>query len=214
MKKFYLFVATLFAAITINAKEIVIDLSTAVEEVTIAADGATFSLEEGVLTVNWTATGGWEEQGVAFPLNNLEEITSISYEYKGDGVADYQPDGVCLYPRLRDTEGKRWYKSSYWPNVSSTTWKSETILPDACPHDGATYAFGEHPFANLAFVVDPSKAGTGTFYIRNVVITVPDDATAFSNVQAEQKAQKVVRNGQIFIIRDGRTFNALGTEVK
>lgn len=215
MKKSLLIIAALFAAFTINAKEIVIDLSTAVKEVTSDNDEATFTLAEGVLTINWTAMAGWAEQGVAFPLDNITEITNISFEYKGDGVAAYGEDGVCLYPRLRDAEGKRWYKKDYWPNVQETSWQTESMLPDNCPWDNADYAFGDKPFTSLAFVVNPSAAGNGIFYLRNIKITVPgSDETALDNIAAQSKVVKVVRDGQVLFIRDGKTFNALGAEVK
>jgi len=212
MKKIFLF-AALFAAVTLNAKEIVINLSTATAEVD-GDDTAVPVLNDGVLAVTWTATAGWGEQGVAFDLGEIDEITSISFEYKGDGVAAYAPDGVCLYPRLRDAEGNRWYKKDYWPNVINTEWQAETMLPDNCPWDGATYEFGDEPFTSLAFVVNPSKAGTGVFYLRNVKITVPDDETSLNNTSVTTKAQKVIRDGQVYIVRDGKTFNALGTEMK
>ena len=212
MKKLFLF-AALFAAVTLNAKEIVIDLSTATTEVTAEGDAAIPSLNDGVLTVTWTAAAGWEEQGVAFDLGEIAKITSISYEYKGDGAAAFAPDGICLYPRLRDAEGNRWYKKDYWPNVSNKEWQTETMLPDNCPWDGATYAFGDEPFESLAFVVNPSKAGNGVFYLRNVKIIVPDE-TAVENVAASVKATKVVRDGQVLILRDGKTYNALGAEMK
>lgn len=212
MKKCFL-IAALFAAFTMNAKEIVIDLSTAVSELTSEADQATFSLEEGVLTVNWVASAGWNEQGVAFPLNNLEKVTNISYEYKGDGVADFGEEGVCLFPRLRDAEWNRWYKNDYYPNVKETEWQTEAMLPDNCPWDGATYAFGEKPFISLAFVVNPGKAGSGTFYLRNVVLTVEEES-AVTNVEAQEKAVKEIRDGKMVIMRGGKCFNALGTEMK
>lgn len=211
MKKLFLF-AALFAAVTMSAKDIVIDLSTAVAEVD-GDDAAVPTVKDGVLTVTWTATAGWNEQGVAFDLGEITKIESISFEYKGDGVAAYAPDGVCLYPRLRDSEGNRWYKKDYWPNVSNTEWQTETMLPDNCPWDEATYKFGDEPFVSLAFVVNPSKAGNGVFYLRNVKITVPDE-TAIDNTVVEGKAVKVIRDGQVMILRDGKAFNALGVEMK
>ena len=214
MKKFFLF-AALFAAATINAKEIVIDLSTGVKEVSVATDDATFSLAGDVLTINWTAATPdyFEYQGVAFPLDNLTKITNISFEYKGDGAEAYKPEGVCIYPYLRDSEGNRWFKKDFWPNALTTDWDALSALPDNCPWDGATYAFGEKPFVQLAFAANPSKAGTGTFYLRNVKLTV-DDGTNIDNIAAEAKTTKVIRDGQILILRDGKTFNALGAEVK
>ena len=40
------------------------------------------------------------------------------------------------------------------------------------------------------------------------------EATGFENVGINGKAVKVVRDGQVLIIRDGKMFNALGAEVK
>lgn len=214
MKKSLLIVAAMFAAVTMSARVINIDLSTAVAEMSSESDAVNFSLSDGVLTVNWTASEGWGEQGVAFPLDDLTNVTEISYEYKGDGVSAYAPDGVCLYPRLRDSEGNRWYKNDYWPNLIETNWQSETMLPDHCPWDGATYNFGEQPFAALAFVANPSAPGSGVFYLRNVKITVEGEETAVEQISNAAKATKVIRNGQVLFVRDGKTFNALGAEVK
>ena len=41
-----------------------------------------------------------------------------------------------------------------------------------------------------------------------------DDETAVENVAAAVKAQKVVRDGQVLIIRDGKAVNMLGVEVR
>lgn len=40
------------------------------------------------------------------------------------------------------------------------------------------------------------------------------ETEGFVHVRPAQKAYKTVREGQLFILRDGRTFNALGTELK
>ena len=39
-------------------------------------------------------------------------------------------------------------------------------------------------------------------------------ATALDNTDADAKAVKVLRNGQVLILRDGRTYNMMGVEVK
>ena len=39
-------------------------------------------------------------------------------------------------------------------------------------------------------------------------------ATALENAEAAVKAEKVIRDGQVLILRDGKIFNALGAEVK
>ena len=52
-------------------------------------------------------------------------------------------------------------------------------------------------------------------YYRYLKVTYPaSEATAISNTGAEVKAQKVIENGQIFILKNGVKYNVLGASVK
>ena len=57
---------------------------------------------------------------------------------------------------------------------------------------------------------DPAKAQ----YLRIYKITFSTSATAIENTAAEVKAMKVVRDGQILIIRDGKTYTITGVQVQ
>ena len=46
----------------------------------------------------------------------------------------------------------------------------------------------------------------------NLTNRVPRSATAIENIQSKGKAVKVVRNGQLIILRDGKEYNVLGVE--
>ena len=70
------------------------------------------------------------------------------------------------------------------------------------------------PFKVLGFLANPSVETQGAFFLRNVKLTIPDDETAMEQVNAQNKTTKIVRDGQVFFVRDGKTFNALGAEVK
>ena len=48
----------------------------------------------------------------------------------------------------------------------------------------------------------------------NSLTLTAQSATAISNTAVEGKAVKVIRDGQVLIVRDNKTFNALGTEMK
>ncbi len=213
MKKSLLFVAALFAALAMNAKVYNIDLSTGTAYSSTGEATGHVMLTDGVLAINWVATAAWQNHGVKFDLDNISKVKEIAYEYKGDGVTAYLPDGVAMYPYLRDDQGARWYQNEYYPNVVNTEWQTETMLPDNCPWDGAAYKFGEHPFTSLEFIVDASKAGSGKFYLRNIKITT-DEASGIDNANAEVKAVKTIKDGQMVIVHEGKTFNALGAEVK
>ena len=45
-------------------------------------------------------------------------------------------------------------------------------------------------------------------------LTVVGNGSAVENVSVSNKAQKIVRNGQVLIVRDGQFFNLLGQEVE
>ena len=57
---------------------------------------------------------------------------------------------------------------------------------------------------------------TWTFATGKLEVTYPEKggATAISNTEAEVKAQKVIENGQIFILKNGVKYNVLGASVK
>ena len=52
----------------------------------------------------------------------------------------------------------------------------------------------------------------------NLVVTAQGvtegEGQGVENVNINAKTTKFIKDGQLFIIRDGKTFNALGTEVK
>ena len=205
MKKFYLFAAALFAAVTINAKEIVVDLSDAAKITNVETANAAYA--NGELAVEWTVAAAYGVAGIEISLNNIADISGISFEINGDG------SGIGIIHYLRDAEGNRWWDSSKWVGLPAT-WTTVSAVPSACLWDGATYPYGQEVFTKIGIIANPSTAGSGTFYLRNIVLTVPDDATAIDNIAAQGKAVKVIRNGQVFIVRDGKTYNALGAEVK
>lgn len=69
---------------------------------------------------------------------------------------------------------------------------------------------------NFEFVAD--QAGdytfTWTFGSQNLVVTFPEKTSAVENIQISGKSVKRIVNGELRIIRDGKTFNALGAEMK
>ncbi|MBO4454480.1 MAG: hypothetical protein J5761_05440 [Paludibacteraceae bacterium] len=207
MKKFFLFAAAMLAAVSVNARVITLDLSTATE-MAYTGCSAEFAVADGALNVNYTA-GGWEWAGVEIALDNLAEVNNISFEYKGDGTS------VVIYVYLRDDQGARWTKGNYWPNLASTSFvEISEFMPDELLWDAAEYAFGDHPFTSIGFIANPGDPTTGSFALKNVKITVPGEDTGIEDVNASVKAVKMVRNGQLIIIRDGKTFNAIGAEMK
>lgn len=84
--------------------------------------------------------------------------------------------------------------------------------------DGGTIALhliihnnvGENVEGDVRHLFDISEARD--YYLTVTAAGVQEGTTAVENVKATEKAMKVMRNGQMFIIRDGKTFNALGVQ--
>ena len=211
MKKSILLIASLFAAFTVNAKDIVLDLTKATE-MAFQGCSATPAVANDVLTVNYSS-GAWQWAGVEFALDNLAEVPVINYEYKGDGAEGFE-EGIVLFVYLRDSEGNRWIKDEYWPNLQNTEWQTESIKPDkAFDWDAQTYPITKNPFVSLGFIANPGKAYNGSFQLKNIKLAV-EGTTAIENAAVEAKSFKTIRNGQMVIMRDGKCFNALGAEMK
>ena len=204
MKKLFLF-AALFAAVTMSAKELTIDLSQG--EYT---GGAVLSLNNGELTVSYNLES-WGAGGVSFALDN-QDVTNIAFEYIGDATVEAW---VSFLVYLVDSEGGMWYSSAADLSISSwvNEWSSQSYMPSDILWESSTAEAPVKPFTALVFIANPAAATTATFAIRNVKITVPDE-TAIENTVVEGKAVKVIRDGQVMIIRDGKAFNALGVEMK
>lgn len=208
MKKSLLFIAALFAAIALNAREVTIDLSTATE-MAYTNCTATPSYADGVLTVSYSA-GGWEWAGVEFALDNID-VTSIDFEYMG-----VTEEWTSFVVYLRAVDGARWYDEADDFSMSHAEWFSKAgYVPTQLLWDESEFEYGEKPFIALGFIANPGSATTSTFSLRNVKLTVPgEDETNLNNVSSPNKVTKVIRGGQVFFIHDGKTFNALGAEVK
>lgn len=74
-----------------------------------------------------------------------------------------------------------------------------------------------HPQVAMEFDSYQAYSGNG-FQIQlggSVRLVQPyDEHQAIDNTSVKVKATKCIKNGQIFILRDGKTYNALGAEVK
>lgn len=60
----------------------------------------------------------------------------------------------------------------------------------------------------------PTVENTCTTPAKSSLVITGGTANSIDNVAISVDAQKIIRNGQVLIIRDGKTFNMLGQEVK
>ena len=94
---------------------------------------------------------------------------------------------------------------------TETTW-------DAVNADGnVVLAANTAKNLDLKFAADESKSvktSTMSRILASVTLKAPKPTAVDSIQNSDVRSQKVVRNGQLLIIRDGKTFNALGAQVQ
>lgn len=158
-------------------------------------DYAEMSLTNGVYT--YTATGE--------DLVSIKTATAGAVVFKQ--IAINEPLADVMYPiTYAETE-----------NGTIAGWKialpGETVNLTATPAEN--YQLKEitvnaeklEPVENKYSFTMPAKAV-------EVAATFETEPTAIGNTEAEVKAVKVIRNGQLIIIRDGKEFNVLGSQTK
>ena len=91
--------------------------------------------------------------------------------------------------------------------ASDTTW-----FPDLVPNYGANNPLPED--GNYTVYFRPNGDGYGEGWYYNVIYVAPSTPSAIEETNADPKAAKFIRNGQLFIEKNGKTYNAIGVEVK
>ena len=81
-------------------------------------------------------------------------------------------------------------------------WEDSSIVPDSVK----TYTY------NVIFT--PNDTENYNTVVIEVEVKVTDQETSVDNTASEVKATKILRNGQVFILRDGKVYNLNGLEVR
>ena len=211
MKKFFLLAAAMIAAISMNAKVVDIDLS---KHSIIKSDGATVAaaVADGVLKIDYTITAGWDDvAGVSFAFDK-QKVTNMAFEFLGDDALE---GWTSLFVYLEDEDGLKWINNAADLHISGWDgqWSQQSYFPQDCLwNESPDHAAGDKPFVAIGFMASGANA-TASYSIRNVKLTV-EESTAVETVAAQENATKIMRNGQVLILRDGKTFDMLGAEVK
>ena len=168
-----------------------------------------------------------------------EEITSVnvtieSFPKVGDNIKPgefYTPSDpdfntVC---KVTIPDGVNYYLSSYlfyettgnFPAESTfISGKTYWVEVDLDANDGFSFPVDGGGNTDFTKVTITATGGThfgmggNADYVYCIREFVPSSATAIDNTAAAVKATKRIVNGQLFIERDGKTFNAQGIEVK
>lgn len=97
--------------------------------------------------------------------------------------------------------------------IGSTPSMGKNVDGLAFDYAGDLYGLSANAERLYKFAV-PTTNNTCTTPAKASLVISGGTATSIDNVAVSMDAQKIVRNGQVLIIRDGKTFNMLGQEVK
>ncbi len=190
-----------------------------------------------------TKITGNSEDHVAIITDTLKLIEGNELQVSGCGMEIRGglviPENYMIYPEgtylaengtMRDAENNevRTFriapKDPETPKYTITVYVNDPLMGSAT--GGGIFDEGEEVVltatanANYEFV-EWSNGSTENPFIApacmDATVTAifqPNSPTAIMNTQSEEKAIKVLRDGQLLIICNGRTYNVLGTEVK
>ena len=137
----------------------------------------------------------------------------IGYDLKRDVLAIGGEGKIYLYNVEYDEEGKatltKWMETPMY-NSEKPAWDTDGIAFDYAGDLCAVSATSE-TFYKFAL---PTAENTCTTPAPKAQVVVKSGTTAVDNVVEAVTVQKIVRNGQVLVIRDAKTFNMLGQEVK
>ena len=172
-----------------------------------------FGLTEGAPTVAWEG----ENKGMGFLVAQATigetkvdvplDIDARSGKFANSGRKDYWAQvnaGTKLYfPAKKGAEVEVF---TYADPATTTVDKANQT---------GTWTDNKSQFITTATIDASIMEVQGNSYYRYLKVTYPaSEATAISNTGAEVKAQKVIENGQIFILKNGVKYNVLGASVK
>lgn len=196
-----------------ETEEIVIDLSTAAN---VNGTNCSWTLGDDGLAVTYdfsdAAAGSWPNGGVEFALDNVEKVVAMAFDFKGSAtIAQW----TSFQAYLKDSEGIRWYSQAKDLHINGVPdWTHEEYMPHDALWAEPSHTVGDCPFVAIGFLANCADPATDTFCLRNVKVIVEANgiSSAVEETREEGKAVKVIRNGQLLIIRDGKTYNALGQQ--
>lgn len=182
----------------------------------------------------WIAQNRWAVDDYAV-LSHVNAAGVIDYSvvagsadagmFPNDANASYR--GQCAYNAAEDVLA---FGGNKVVTLFKVTYDAETGVPAleklhvtptlgsnidgvAFDYAGDLYALSASSERFYKFAV-PTTNNTFTTPAKSSLVISGGTATSVDNVAISVDAQKIVRNGQVLIIRDGKTFNMLGQEVK
>ena len=209
------------------------------ELVTIAQDGIWGVQDISIVSDGrgglWVAQNRWAVDAYAV-LSHVNAAGEVDYKVVGgsddaglfpnDANASYR--GQCAYDAANDILA---FGGNKVVTLFQVTYDATTGVPSitkllstpvlggnidgvAFDYAGDLYALSASSERFYKFAVPTATNTCTTPAKKNLVVVKGGDESAVDNIAVSTKTAKIVRNGQVLVVRDGKTFNLLGQEVK
>ena len=209
------------------------------ELVTIAQNGIWGVQDISIVSDNrgglWVAQNRWAVDAYAV-LSHVNAAGEVDYKvvagsddaglFPNDANASYR--GQCAYYAAEDVLA---FGGNKVVTLFQVTYDATTGVPSiaklvstptlggnidgvAFDYAGDLYALSASSERFYKFAVPTATNTCTTPAKKNLVVVKGGDESAVDNITVSTKTAKIVRNGQVLVVRDGKTFNLLGQEVK
>ena len=162
-------------------------------------------LKEGAIWTGYFWMDNWSTmklamEGLAIDWSKYKELVI----YHEANRTDYVVNILSQF----DVEGAK------VPDAAVTKGSNDVVVDLTKVDMDAVFA-AANEYDQKSLKVQMNKESGNAFNITDIVLVPKSDPTAFENVQGDNvQCTKIIRNGQVLILRDGRTYNAQGIELK
>lgn len=160
--------------------------------VTYTADPAVFKLEGNFEAYVPTLTNGYYLVG---SMNSWGPAAGYLFVENGSAPGEYKLENITL---VKDAE----LKVAYVENDATKTWYGEN-----------NYVVDEDHAGVKTLYFNPAK-GEGWTILDGYLWIDANEPSALGNTEVGEKAQKMIDNGQLVIIKNGKSYNVLGAEIR
>lgn len=157
------------------------------------------------------AKGG--ESWLLTPTFNYSQAQSVTLEFEHVvGYAIDMPTQQTLWvtPNFSTVAGSEWHQLTIPTYPTGTNWtyvKATVDVPLSYVGDNTAFGF--------KYAVPNEGSNTPKWEIKNLKVTGDCTTTAINEVELAPKAQKIIVNGQMFLILpDGSTYNIMGQKIQ
>ena len=170
-----------------------------------------FSLSTHSLTLNLSEENGYSDlQMFTFSASNLQKTLYCKWEHASSVLFRYEYENACMEILAGDYELEL-NGSAHFPTGYDYT-DEEVLIAVSNLYSAGNYTTKLHFYS---YKKDSKTELAINEYVSIKVVVSGTDTpdTPVDNIQVEEQATKVLRNGQLLILRDGQTYSVLGERI-